>query len=132
MVKALLVQSKFNVPFSGGLSSYSAFLLVLAAYDRCQYSDMAAMVARRGGHQSWSNGSNLSEADGGLHGTAEIESGIGYGTSGRIVSEGEVLIHFLALYSSPNVGFQSSSQGIGKTCCQLQALILYPNVCLSS
>ena len=117
MVKALLVQSKFNVPFSGGLSSYSAFLLVLAAYDRCQYSDVAATMTRRG-HHSWSHGSNLNEADGGLHGTAEIESGIGYGTSGRIVSEGEVLIHFLALYSSPNVGFQSSCQGVGESCCR--------------
>lgn len=73
-------------------------------------------MARRGGHHSWSHGSNLNEADGGLHGTAEIENGIGYGSSGRVVTEGEVLIHFLALYSSPNVGFQSSCQGIGKHC----------------
>ena len=119
----MLVQSKFNVPFSGGLSSYSAFLLVLAAYDRCQYSDMAANMARRGGHHSWSHGSNLNEADGSLHGTADIESGQGYGSSGRIISEGEVLIHFLALYSTPNVGFQSSSQGIGKHCCAVELLI---------
>ena len=79
---------------------------------------MAANMARRGGHHSWSHGSNLNEVDGGLHGTADIESGQGYGSSGRTVSEGEVLIHFLALYSTPNVGFQSSSQGIGKHCCR--------------
>ena len=131
-MKALLVQSKFNVPFSGGLSSYSAFLLVLAAYDRCQYSDLAATMARRGGHHSWSHGSNLNEADGGLHGTAEIETGIGYGSSGRVVTEGEVLIHFLALYSSPNVGFQSSCQGIGKHCwftMKIASCFDHSNVC---
>lgn len=44
-----------NVPFSGGLSSYSVFLMVYATYEQCQREDDAAANALAGRHVSIDN-----------------------------------------------------------------------------
>ena len=120
MVKALLVQSKLNAPFSGGLSSYSAFLLVLAAYDRCQYSeDRQPLFTRRRG-TSCSN--NIFEPSSGGHSDIEDSSSsdrIDNTAPGSVptlpVTEGEVFLHFLTLYALSSSTFNPLTQGIGKT-----------------
>jgi hypothetical protein len=114
------VQSKLNVPFLGGLSSYSAFLLVLAAYDRCQNSDARNAFATRGkGLPSSPSASNLnSDGDGFNGGNVGGSIGIGGGAGSSLpVTEGEVFMHFLALFASSSQGFNSSCQGIGESVC---------------
>ena len=125
VVKALLVQSKLNIPFSGGLSSYSAFLLVLAAYDRCQNSDARNTFVTRGkGLASSPSGSNL-YADGDSFSGGSVGGSIGGSAgSGLPVTEGEVFMHFLALFASNSQGFNSACQGIGESACLSPCLSL--------
>lgn len=138
VVKALLVQSKLNVPFTGGLSSYSAFLLVLAAYDRCQYSDTRNMFSktRKGDinpidiNASTSDGNNNNShntSSSNLNGFQHDITGIG---AAPIVTEGEVFLHFLSLFSCTSSTFNSSCQGIG-TLNRNQCLYLRNSNCQS-
>ena len=169
------MQAKLNVPFTGGLSSYSAFLLVLAAHDRCLYSDTRPAIRKATGAsgsapatvsgsvsgsvsgpvsgsvsgpvsvtvsgpvldpsgvplsdplltQSQSlplplpNSSGNSSGIGGIGGTGDSEGAytahLGQPTLPvRIVSEGEVFMHFLSLYSLSSSTFNPAVQGIGK------------------
>jgi hypothetical protein len=75
VVKALLVAANLHIPFSGGLNSYSVFLMVLAAYDRC----VAIEYSKR-------HADNFSSA-------MPMEGAVA-------VTEGEVLLHFLKLFAA--------------------------------
>lgn len=113
----MLVQSKLNVPFTGGLSSYSAFILVLAAYDRCQYGEarLAACARRKStGYVSPSQmffptGSDPEDSYAGSSndGAGSVCAPI------RTVSEGEVFLHFLSLYALSSSAFNPLTHGIG-------------------
>lgn len=100
VVKYLLVHSNNNVPFTGGLSSYSAFLMVLAAYDRCVLNAKSIAFSSSVIHQGISGQDNRDFKGNGISTSA---------TGATSVTEGEVLLQFFALYSS---GFNPSCQGI--------------------
>ena len=120
-MKALLVQSKLNVPFAGGLSSYSAFLLVLAAYDRCQYIDDRQALFTRWKGPGGSFAASLSPSTGCTdaedhYNSDRMGAGMGAGSVPTLpVTEGEVLMHFLTLYALKSTVFNPLTQSIGKS-----------------
>ena len=119
----MLVQSKLNAPFSGGLSSYSAFLLVLAVYDRCQYSeDRQPLFTRRRGTGTGSSTIVPESLSGGYSDIEDSSSNdrientaAGAGSVPTLpVTEGEVFLHFLTFYALSSSTFNPLTQGIGK------------------
>jgi hypothetical protein len=96
VVKALLSAPDIalHVPFTGGMSSYSVFLMTLAAYDRCVHMAMHRVRTLRTAVE---------------HGSPASTAGSQVATAMHPVSEGDVLLHTLQLFS---VGFDPARQGV--------------------
>ena len=155
MVKGLLAAAKLHIPFSGGLSSYSTFLMVLSAYDRCialeakRIAGKKKLVARNsvinpseyGGGGVGSKVTNISLINpqiGEIEEESENQQGLiidegdymhsendklglmkgqgqdsPYSTAAAAITEGDVFLHFLQLFSS-GMGLNPLVQGMGK------------------
>lgn len=95
VVKYLLVNASLNVPFNGGLSSYSVFLLVCAAYESLQQevgSDAPTSDSGKKGRVGV-----LAESDPSM--AASVSSPLNLKKVSRTpVTEGRLLLHFLKMF----------------------------------
>ena len=112
VIKNLLLCTGLNTPFNGGLSSYSVFLMVCAAYESCDLEDIHNESVGAG----TGTVTGVVVDDGSLPlpvttASAPILSSSKRGVSPASITEGRLFLHVLKLFGRD---FDPEEQGIGE------------------
>lgn len=109
VVKYLLVNAGLNVPFNGGLSSYSVFLLVCAAYESLQQEANTEAESNVVNNRVKGRLNTLLEGEDSTT-AASVSSPLNLKKVSRMpVTEGRLLLHFLKMFGRD---FDPSVQGV--------------------